>query len=419
MLCQKRDMNKVREIDPEISDLLDAETQRQEMCIDLIAAENFTLGAVLEAQGSLTTNKGVEGYPGKRYHGGIKYYDIIENLAIERAKRLFGAEYANVQPHSGTTANLAIFFAVLNKGDKILSMELSHGGHLSHGYHKSVSGQYLEAIFYHVSPKDEKIDFDEIRNLAKKHRPKMIVAGGSAYPRTIDFSIFREIANEIDSYFLVDMSHIAGLVAAEFHPNPVPYADFVSSTLCKTLRGGQGAMILCKKSFADAIDKAIFPGMQSSTIFPLIVAKAICLRYAMTDKFKKYIEQVCLNNKVLANSLEKLGYRLVSGGTDNHIVLVDLQSKRITGKESQDLLEEVGIIVNKNPIPFDKKGPVTTSGIRVGSAAMTARGFGKEEFKSVAGLIDRALDSELSSKAKETIKKDISLLCQKHPIELN
>lgn len=409
-------MEKIKALDPEIADLIEAETRRQEMCIDLIAPENFTLGAILEAQGSITTNKGFEGYPGTRYHGGMKYLDIIESLAIERAKKLFAAEHANVQPHSGVNANLAVLFAVLKLGDKILSMELSHGGHLSHGHSTSISGRCFKSIFYHVSPVDERIDFNEVRDLARKHRPRMIIAGGSAYPRTIDFAIFREIADEVGAYFLVDMAQIAGLIATGFHPSPIPHADFVTSTLCKTLRGGKGGFILCKKEFTRDIDKSVFPGIQGSPITPLIVAKAICFQYAMTDMFKKYIEQVCLNNKALANSLSELDYRIVSGGTDNHIILIDLEHRGITGKEAQDLLEEVGIVVNKNMIPFDKRGPFITSGIRVGSPPMTARGFGREEFEFVARLVDRALRKDLAPEIKETIKKDISDLCQRYPL---
>lgn len=411
-------MEKIRAIDPEIADLIEAESQRQNMCIDLIAPENFTLGAILEAQGSITTNKGVEGYPGTRHHGGMRYLDIIETLAAERARKLFGADHANVQPHSGVNSNLAVFFAVLKLGDTVLSMDRSHGGHFSHGHSTSMSGRLFKSIFYHVSSKDERIDFDEVRDLAKKHQPKMIIAGASAYPRIIDFTIFRQIANEVGAYFLVDMAQIAGLVAAGFHPSPVPYADFVTSTLCKTLRGGKGGFILCKKKFSMDVDKAVFPGIQGSLIPPLIVAKAVCFRYAMTDTFRKYIEQVCLNSVVLASSLGKLGYRIVTGGTDNHIVLVDLENKGVTGKEAQDLLEEVGIVVNKNMIPFDKKSPSITSGIRIGSAPMTARGFSKEEFKFVAKLVDRALNKNLSGKAKEAIKKEVCYLCQKHPIML-
>lgn len=412
-------MSGIREIDPEIADLLDLEKRRQQMCITLIAPINFPPAAIYEAQGSILTNAAAEGYAGSRYHGGLQYYEAIEDLAIERAKNLFKADHANVQPHSAALANFIALFAVLKPKDIILSMALKDGGHLSHGMKTSVTGLYFKRIPYHISQEDERIDYDEIRVLAREYHPRLIIAGSSTYPRIIDWTIFREIADEVGAYFMVDMSQISGLVAAGFHPSPVPYADFVTSSLSKTLRGGKGGFILCKKEFSKAIDDAVFPGVQASVIPSLIAAKAICFKYAMTDAFKKYIGQVCLNNKVLANELEKLGYRLVSGGTDNHIILIDLRSKGMKGSEAQNRLEKVGIVTNKNYIPADMGSATDPSGLRVGAAAMTSRGFGEDEFITTARLMNSALDRTLSLEGEEAIKKGVYELCSKYPMELD
>lgn len=358
----------IKNTDPEIAGVISEELERQNRNIELIASENCVSEAVMSAMGSPLTNKYAEGYPGKRYYGGCEVVDKAEELARERAKELFGAEHANVQAHSGASANLAVFFAALEPGDTVLSMNLSHGGHLSHGSPVNISGKYFNIVPYGVSEKDEKIDYDEILKLAKECKPKMIIAGASAYPRIIDFERFAQIAKEVGAYLLVDMAHIAGLVAAGLHPNPVPYADFVTTTTHKTLRGPRGGLILCREEYAKMIDKAIFPGIQGGPLMHVIASKAVCFKEALTDEFKAYQKQIVKNAAVLADTLTKQGFRLVSGGTENHLMLVDLTNFDVTGKEAEKRLDEVRITVNKNTIPFETKSPFITSGIRIGHA---------------------------------------------------
>lgn len=400
--------------DSEILDLIHEETERQEHNIELIASENFTSKAVMEAMGSPLTNKYAEGYPGKRYYGGCEVVDKVEDLARERLKALFGAEHANVQPHAGSQANMAVYFSVLKPGDTVLGMNLSHGGHLTHGSPVNFSGKLFNFISYGVDKDTETINYDEVRELALTHRPKMIVAGASAYPRVIDFKRFREIADEVGAYFMVDMAHIAGLVAAGLHPNPVPYADFVTTTTHKTLRGPRGGAILCREKYAKDLDKAIFPGMQGGPLLHIIAAKAVCFKEAMSDKYKEYIGQVVKNAKVLGEELKKYGFQLISGGTDNHLMLLNLTNKNITGKEAEKLLDTVGITVNKNTIPFETLSPFITSGIRIGTPAVTTRGFKEEEMKKIAYFINYVIehrDEDLTH-----IKEDVRKLCSQFPI---
>ncbi|WDU84518.1 serine hydroxymethyltransferase [Caloramator sp. Dgby_cultured_2] len=366
--------------------------ERQQNKIELIASENFTSRAVMEAQGSQLTNKYAEGYPGKRYYGGCEYVDVIEDLARERMKKLFGAEHANVQPHSGSQANMAVYMAVLEPGDKVLGMNLSHGGHLTHGSPVNFSGKLFNFIAYGVN-EEGFIDYEELRKLALQEKPKMIVSGASAYPRIIDFKKIREICDEVGAYMMVDMAHIAGLVAAGLHPNPVEYADFVTTTTHKTLRGPRGGAILCKEQYAKLIDKTIFPGIQGGPLEHVIAAKAVCFKEAMSEEFKEYQRKVLENAKTLANALMERGFKLVSGGTDNHLMLVDLRNKHITGKDAEHLLDEVGITVNKNTIPFDPESPFVTSGIRIGTPAVTTRGFGKEEMVEIADIINWVIEN--------------------------
>lgn len=400
--------------DSEILDLIHEETERQEHNIELIASENFTSKAVMEAMGSPLTNKYAEGYPGKRYYGGCEVVDKVEDLARERLKALFGAEHANVQPHAGSQANMAVYFSVLKPGDTVLGMNLSHGGHLTHGSPVNFSGKLFNFISYGVDKDTETINYDEVRELALTHRPKMIVAGASAYPRVIDFQKFREIADEVGAYFMVDMAHIAGLVAAGLHPNPVPYADFVTTTTHKTLRGPRGGAILCREKYAKDLDKAIFPGMQGGPLLHIIAAKAVCFKEAMSDEYKEYIGQVVKNAKVLGEELKKYGFQLISGGTDNHLMLLNLTNKNITGKEAEKLLDTVGITVNKNTIPFETLSPFITSGIRIGTPAVTTRGFKEEEMKKIAYFINYVIehrDEDLTH-----IKEDVRKLCSQFPI---
>jgi glycine hydroxymethyltransferase len=387
---------------------------RQRNKIELIASENFVSNAVMEAMGTPLTNKYAEGYPGKRYYGGCEYVDVIEDIAIERAKKIFGAEHANVQPHSGAQANMAVFFSVLNPGDTILGMDLSHGGHLTHGSPVNMSGKYFNVVSYGVSKDDYRIDYEEVRKAALESKPKLIVAGASAYPRILDFKKFREIADEVGAYLLVDMAHIAGLVAAGLHPNPVPYAQFVTTTTHKTLRGPRGGMILCKEEFAKKINKAVFPGIQGGPLMHIIAAKAVGFKEVMTDEFKNYQEQVVKNASVLANSLMEKGMDIVSGGTDNHLMLVDLRNKGITGKDAQNMLDEVYITVNKNGIPFDTQSPFITSGIRIGTPAVTTRGMKEEDMKEIADLINLTLTDFDNS--KDIIKERVGTLCKKYPL---
>lgn len=404
----------IKNTDPEIADVIAKELDRQNRNIELIASENCVSEAVMSAMGSPLTNKYAEGYPGKRYYGGCEIVDQAEELARERAKELFGAEHANVQAHSGASANLAVFFAALEPGDTVLSMNLSHGGHLSHGSPVNISGKYFHIVPYGVSEKDEKIDYDEILKLAKECKPKMIIAGASAYPRTIDFKRFGEIAKEVGAYLLVDMAHIAGLVAAGLHPNPVPYADFVTTTTHKTLRGPRGGLILCREEYAKMIDKAIFPGIQGGPLMHVIASKAVCFKEALTDEFKEYQKQILKNAHVLADTLIRQGFRLVSGGTENHLMLVDLTNFDVTGKEAEKRLDEVRITVNKNTIPFETKSPFITSGIRIGTPAVTSRGMKEEDMVEIGTLIHMLISDFENS--KEAVAKRVEALCAKYPL---
>ena len=402
--------------DPEIFEAIYKEIKRQHENLELIASENFVSRAVLSSLGTPLTNKYAEGYPGKRYYGGCEFVDIAEELARERAKKLFNAEHANVQPHSGTQANMAVYFAVLKPGDTILSMELSHGGHLSHGSPVSFSGKLYNVVYYGVKKDTEIIDFDMVRDLARKHKPKLIVTGYSAYPRKIDFEKFREIADEVGAYLMADIAHIAGLVATGFHPSPVNTADFVTSTTHKTLRGPRGAFILTKEKYKKIIDKAVFPGTQGGPLMHVIASKAVCFKEAMSEKFKNYQEQIVKNAKALANTLKEEGARLVSGGTDNHLMLVDLRPFKITGKKAERILGSVNITVNKNTIPFDPEKPFVASGIRLGTPALTTRGMKEEEMKIVGKLIARVLKNPENESVLNEVKKEVLSLCERFPL---
>ncbi len=406
----------LKKTDPEIYEAIKKEINRQRYSIELIASENFTSISVMEAQGSVLTNKYAEGYPGRRYYGGCEFVDIAEDLARERAKKLFNAEHANVQPHSGAQANMASYFAILKPGDKVLGMSLPHGGHLTHGSPVNFSGQLYEFISYGVDPETETIDYEEVRRLAHEHKPKLILAGASAYPRIIDFKKFAEIAKEVDAYFMVDMAHIAGLVAAGIHPNPVEYADIVTTTTHKTLRGPRGGMILCREEHARAIDKAVFPGTQGGPLMHVIAAKAVALKEASTEEFRQYQRQIVANAKAMAEKLKEFGLRIVSGGTDNHLFLCDLRPAGITGKEAQELLESVGITVNKNAIPFDEQPPTVTSGIRVGTPAVTTRGMKEPEMELIATYIYEALKNRDNFSKLEEIKNKVRELCEAFPL---
>jgi glycine hydroxymethyltransferase len=396
-------------VDPELAEYIAGEEKRQLDKIELIASENFVSRAVMAAQGSVLTNKYAEGYPGKRYYGGCEWVDKVEELARERAKAIFGAEHANVQPHSGAQANTAVYFALVNPGDTILGMNLSHGGHLTHGSPVNISGKYYNFVAYGVDKETEKINYDEVLRIARETRPKLIVAGASAYPRIIDFERFAAIAKEVGALFMVDMAHIAGLVAAGLHPNPVPHADIVTTTTHKTLRGPRGGMILCKAPYAQAIDKAIFPGIQGGPLMHVIAAKAVSFKEAMEPMFKAYQEQIIKNARVLADSLKEKGFRLVSGGTDNHLMLLDMRSKEMTGKEAEGLLDEAGVTVNKNTIPFDPQSPFVTSGIRIGTPAVTTRGMKEPEMKTIAEIIDLVItyrgQEDKLEKARKLVKE--------------
>jgi glycine hydroxymethyltransferase len=400
----------VEKYDIDLYNAMMEEKERQNMNIELIASENFVTEAVLQAMGSHLTNKYAEGYPGKRYYGGCEFVDKVENLARERAKKIFGADHANVQPHSGSNANFGVYFSVLKPGDKILGMDLSHGGHLTHGSPVNMSGSYFNVVFYGVNKETETIDYDQVREIAKREKPKMIVAGASAYSRFIDFKAFREIADEVGAYFMVDMAHIAGLVAANLHPNPVEYADFVTTTTHKTLRGPRGGMILCKSEFAQKIDKAIFPGIQGGPLMHVIAAKAVCFKEAMEQDFNVYQQQVVNNAKTLSTELTNKGFRIVSGGTDNHLMLVDLQNKGLTGKEAEKMLDEVHITTNKNTIPFDPQSPFVTSGLRIGTPAVTTKGMKEAEMSELADIIDCSLTRK---QPEEEIKKRVLDLTSK------
>ena len=404
----------IRKIDPEIAEAIELEVNRQRNKIELIASENFVSNAVIEAMGTPLTNKYAEGYPGKRYYGGCEYVDIVENLAIERAKEVFGCEHANVQPHSGAQANLAVFFAVLNPGDTVLGMNLSHGGHLSHGSPVNISGKYFNVIPYGVSEKDSLIDYDAVEKLALENKPKLIVAGASAYPRVIDFERLSDIAKKSGAYLMVDIAHIAGLVAAGLHPSPVPYADFVTTTTHKTLRGPRGGMIMCKEEHAKLINKAVFPGIQGGPLMHIIAAKAVCLKEALSDEFKDYQKQIVKNAKALAAALMNEGFKLVSGGTDNHLMLLDLRDTELTGKAAEHMLDEVGITANKNTIPFETTSPFITSGVRLGTPAVTSRGMKEEDMKEIAALIALTLNS-FEEKKEEVINR-VKALTEKYPL---
>lgn len=394
----------VQPVDPELAEAIFLEKNRQSSKIELIASENFVSPALMAAQGSVLTNKYAEGYPGKRYYGGCEFVDIAENLARDRVKKLFGADHANVQPHSGANANTAVYFAMLQPGDTVLGMNLNHGGHLSHGSPVNISGKYFNFEAYGVEEGTEVIDYDKVRARALETKPKMIVAGASAYPRTLDFAKFREIADEVGAYLMVDMAHIAGLVAAGLHPNPVEYADFVTTTTHKTLRGPRGGLIMCKEEYAKQIDKAIFPGIQGGPLMHVIAAKAVCFHEALQPEFKEYQKQIVANAKALADGLQNQGFRLVSGGTDNHLMLIDVKSKGLTGKEAEKMLDDANVTVNKNTIPFETESPFVTSGIRVGTPAVTSRGMKEAEMGEIAAIFETVLLKKDEAKAKEMVK---------------
>lgn len=408
------DFSKVKAVDEEVYNSMMDELTRQQQNIELIASENFVSEAVLNAMGSHLTNKYAEGYPGKRYYGGCEHVDVTETLAIERAKKLFGAEFANVQPHSGAQANTAVYFAMLEPGDTILGMSLAHGGHLTHGSPVNISGKYFNFVPYGVSNDAEQIDYEALRALAIEHKPKMIVAGASAYPRKIDFKAFRSIADEVGALLMVDMAHIAGLVAAGEHESPVPWADFVTTTTHKTLRGPRGGMILCKEEYGKAINKAIFPGTQGGPLMHVIAAKAVCFKEAFSDDFKVYQKQIVANAKALAASLMDNNIRLVSGGTDNHLMLVDLTEKGITGKDLEAMLGEANITVNKNAIPFDTRSPFITSGIRIGTPAVTSRGMNEADMTAVGGFIADIINN--GEDAIPAVKQKVLALCETRPL---
>ena len=407
-------LTNLKTVDPEIQKAIDQELSRQREKLEMIASENIVSTAVMQAQGSILTNKYAEGYPGKRYYGGCEYVDIVEQLAIDRAKKLFGAEYANVQPHSGAQANTAVYFALLQPGDTILGMNLTDGGHLTHGSPVNISGKYFKIIPYGVDKETERIDYDELERLAKEHQPKLIVGGASAYSRIIDFERMAQIAKSVGAYFMVDMAHIAGLVAAGLHPSPVPYADVVTTTTHKTLRGPRGGLILCRDAeFGKQFNKAIFPGIQGGPLMHVVAAKAVAFKEALSDEFKVYQQQVLDNAKALADELVKKGFRIVSGGTDNHLMLVDLRSKNITGKEAQFLLDEIGITANRNTIPFEPLSPFVTSGIRLGTPALTTRGLKEEDIREVADIIADVIENREDSAVIEAAKAKVQAICKK------
>ncbi|MEQ8201336.1 MAG: serine hydroxymethyltransferase [Syntrophomonadaceae bacterium] len=406
----------VRPVDPEIADVIANEEKRQSRKLELIASENFVSRAVMAAQGSVLTNKYAEGYPGKRYYGGCEYVDIAESLAIERAKALFGAEHANVQPHSGAQANTAVYFAALQPGDVVLGMNLSHGGHLTHGSKVNLSGKYFNFFEYGVDSQTETIDYDQLLKVARQTQPKLIVAGASAYPRIIDFKRFREIADEIGALLMVDMAHIAGLVVGGIHPSPIPYAHFVTTTTHKTLRGPRGGLILCPQQWAAKIDKAVFPGIQGGPLMHIIAAKAVCFQEALKPEFKLYQQHIVENARVLAAGLVQNGLRLVSGGTDNHLMLVDVRPKGLNGKEAEAILESINITVNKNGIPFDPEKPTITSGIRIGTPAVTTRGLDSEDMVEIARAIALAVDNPQSEEQIAQARAIVDRLCEKYPL---
>lgn len=409
-------MRNLRPVDPEVAAAVDGELARQRETLEMIASENFTHPAILEAVGSVLTNKYAEGYPGKRYYGGCEFVDQVENLARERAVRLFGADHANVQPHSGSSANLSAYFALLEPGDTILGMNLSHGGHLTHGHPVNFSGRFFNVIAYGVSPDTKTIDYDELARLAREHHPKLILAGASAYGRTLDFPRFRAIADEVGAFLMVDMAHIAGLIAAGVHPSPVPHADVVTSTTHKTLRGPRSGFILCKESHREAIDKTSFPGMQGGPLMHVIAGKAVCFKLAMTEEFKTYQKQVVANARRLAAKVMERGFEVVSGGTDTHLFLIDLSARELTGSKAQKWLEAAGITVNRNTVPFDKQKPFITSGIRVGTPALTTRGMGEPEMDRIAAMICDVLEAQGGESVVERVRHDVELLASAFPL---
>ena len=409
-------MNRLKNADPDIYAAISHELDRQEEGLELIASENFVSKAVLEAAGSVMTNKYAEGYPGKRYYGGCEFVDVAETLAIERAKQLFGADHVNVQPHSGAQANMTVYLAMLKPGDTILGMNLAHGGHLTHGHPLNFSGKYFTVVQYGVRKDTELLDYDELAAQARAAKPKMIIVGASAYPRIIDFARIRAVADDVGALLFTDMAHIAGLVAAGVHPSPVPHSDFVTTTTHKTLRGPRGGMILCRAQYAKDIDRALFPGVQGGPLMHIIAAKAVCFKEALAPEFTTYQQQVVANAKRLAANLSAAGFRIVSGGTDNHLMLVDVFSKGITGKVAEAALGKAGITVNKNAIPFDQNPPMTASGIRVGTPAVTTRGLGEKEMDLISGFITRVLAAPDNQTELDAVKKDVEALCKKFPL---
>ena len=409
-------MSYVKQQDPKVQEMIELELGRQRNKLEMIASENFVSQAVMEAQGSVLTNKYAEGYPHKRYYGGCEYVDMVEELAIERAKQLFGAEHVNVQPHSGSQANFGVYFALLEPGDTIMGMNLSHGGHLTHGSPVNVSGKYFNIVPYGVDAETGRIDYEEMRKIAQEHKPKMIIGGGSAYSRQIDFKTMADIAHEVGAIFMVDMAHFAGLVAAGLHPNPVEYADIVTTTTHKTLRGPRGGMIMCKEEYAKAIDKSIFPGIQGGPLMHVIAAKAVAFGEALQPEFKEYAKQVIVNAQTLADALQQEGFTIVSGGTDTHVLLVDLRAVGLTGKVAEHILDGVGITCNKNTIPFDPESPFVTSGIRLGTPALTTRGLNAEDMKEIASIIALVLKHPEDTAAQEEAKQRVAKLCKQYPM---
>ncbi len=408
--------SKLKVVDPEVFAAINTEEDRETYTLELIASENFASEAVLEAQGSIMTNKYAEGYPGKRYYGGCKNVDVVEQIAINRAMELFGAEHANVQPHSGSQANQAVFMSVLEPGDTIMGLNLAHGGHLTHGHPLNLSGKWFNVVPYNVDKETETIDFDELRALAKESKPKLIIAGASAYSRIIPWEPFRDICDEVGAKFMVDMAHIAGLVAAGLHPNPVEFADFVTTTTHKTLRGPRAGLVLCKEEYKTNLNRSVFPGLQGGPMMHTIAAKAVALKEAMSKEFKIYQRQVVSNSRALANRMKERGFRLVSGGTDNHLVLVDLRGHNVNGKDAQNGLEDAGITVNKNTIPYDPEKPFIASGIRIGSPAVTTRGMREEQMEKIGDWMAFVLDNIDDADAKERVRGEIHLLCEQFPL---
>jgi glycine hydroxymethyltransferase len=409
-------MSKLKDTDREIYDIICGETKRQAFGLELIASENFVSEAVMEAMGSVMTNKYSEGYPGKRYYGGCEFMDKAENLARDRAKALFGCEHVNVQPHSGSQANMAVYFSVLQPGDTIMGLNLSHGGHLTHGHPINFSGRFFHVVPYGVNQKTEVIDYEELRKLTQEVKPKMIVAGASAYPRELDFKKFREVSDEVGAYLMVDIAHIAGLIVAGLHQSPIPYADFVTTTTHKTLRGPRGGMIMCREKYAKDLDREVMPGIQGGPLMHVIAAKAVAFKEALEPSFKEYQVQIVKNAKTLAGEMVKLGYHVISGGTDTHLMLISLVEKNLTGKKVEEELEKAGITVNKNTIPFDPQKPFITSGIRMGTPALTTRGMKEEEMKKIAGLIDQVISHLNDEKVYAQVREEVLSLCKNFPL---